>query len=82
MDKPKYYNEARNRASQRYQAAHMVQIRVWTYKRDRIKDRVKIAADAVGLSSAEYMRGAILARLDADGVGLDDLPPEDVEDAP
>lgn len=73
-DNPKYYDQARNKATQRYQAAHMDQLRIWTYRADRVKDRVKIAAARTGAQSpADYMRRAILSRLDADGVTLDTI---------
>ena len=71
--KPKYYNEKRNQASQRYNSAHMEIITCRAYKRERLNDRIRIAADRQGTSKADYMLSAIRARLDADGVTLDTI---------
>lgn len=76
QDKPKYYNEARNKASQRYNSAHMEIITCRAYKRERINERLAQAAKLHATTKAAYMLDAIRARLDADGVTLDSLPPE------
>lgn len=76
--KPKYYNEKRNKASQRYNTAHMELITCRAYKRERINDLISAAvAKRYAKSKAEYILGAIRARLDADGITADDLPPLD-----
>ena len=42
----------------------------------RLNALLEKAAELHGISKSEYMRKAIDARLDADGVTLDSLPPE------
>ena len=76
MEKKSRYTAAQNKATQKYQAANMEQLRIWTYRAEHMKDLVKVAADRAGVGQMEYMRDAIRARLDADGVTLDSLPPE------
>lgn len=69
-NKPKYYNDARNKASQRYNAAHMEIVTCRAYKRECINDRLAIAAKLRATTKAGYMLDAIRQRLDADGVTL------------
>lgn len=76
MEKKSRYTEAQNRATQKYLAANKEQLRIWVDREEGLKDRVKIAAARAGVGQMEYMRDAIRARLDADGVTLDSLPPE------
>lgn len=73
MDKKSRYNDAQNRATQKYLAANMEEIRCRAYKRERLNDRIRIAAYRQGTSKADYMLSAIRARLDADGVTLDTI---------
>lgn len=75
-NKPKYYNEVRNKASQRYNAAHLEIITCRARKSERINERLAAAAKARGTTKADYMLKAIRAALDADGVTLDSLPDE------
>lgn len=44
---------------------------------DRVNDLVDIAAERAGQSKAAYILDAIRARLDADGITPDMLPPMD-----
>lgn len=74
---PKYYNESRNKASQRYNALHMEIVTCRAYKQERINERIAAAAKLHGTSKADYILTAIRACLDADGVTVDSLPPED-----
>lgn len=76
MEKKSRYTEAQNKSTQKYQATNMEQLRIWVYRAERMKDRVKVAAARAGVGQMEYMREAIRARLDADGVTLDSLPPD------
>lgn len=76
MEKKSRYTEAQNRATQKYLAANKEQLRIWVDREEGLKDRVKVAAARAGVGQMEYMRDAIRARLDADGVTLDSLPPE------
>ena len=57
MEKPKYYNEARNKAAQKYINANleMVQFRVKKGEKSRIQD----AAARAGQSMAQYIIQAI-----------------------
>ena len=56
-EKPKYYNQARNVAAQKYLAANMEQIRFWVRKGE--KERVKLRAKARGMSARAYLIHAV-----------------------
>ena len=56
--------EAHNRATRKYQAAHIDQMRFDAPK--GFKERVQQAAQAAGVSPSQYMREAVLQRLEAD----------------
>ena len=77
MEKRSRYTDAQNKATQKYIAANMEEIRFRAYKRERLNDLIRSAADRRSISKAAYMQDAIKARLDADGVTLDTLPPDD-----
>ena len=55
-------SEAHNRATRKYQAAHIDQIRFDAPR--GFKDRVQQAAQAAGVSPSQYMRDAILQRME------------------
>lgn len=77
MDKKRgRYSESQNKATQKYHAMHMEEIKCRAQRSERINARMAIAANMQGISKAQYMLDAIRARLDADGVRIDDLPPE------
>lgn len=56
-DKPKYYNEARNRASQKYNTANLEQVNFRVKKGE--KAIIQAEADKEGLSMAQYIVQAI-----------------------
>lgn len=56
-NKPKYYNDARNRASQKYNAAHLEQVNFRVQKGE--KAIIQAAAARAGLSMAQYIISAI-----------------------
>lgn len=76
-DRKSRYSQAQNKATQKYHALHMDEIRFRVQKRERIGERLAIAARKHATTKAAYMLEAIRARLDADGVNLDSLPPSD-----
>ena len=55
--KPKYYNEARNKASQKYAKEHMEQIAIRVRKGDRAF--LKEEAERCGQSMAQYIIQAV-----------------------
>lgn len=55
--KPKYYNQARNKASQKYQRENLEQIAIRVKKGDR--DRLKAEAETQGQSMAQYVVQAV-----------------------
>lgn len=55
-------SEAHNRATRKYQAAHIDQIRFDAPR--GFKDRVQQAAQAAGVSPSQYMRDAIMQRME------------------
>lgn len=57
MEKPKYYNEARNRAAQKYIAANLEEVRFRVKKGE--KTRIQDAAAQAGQSMAQYIIQAI-----------------------
>lgn len=57
-------SEAHNRATRKYQAAHIDQIRFDAPR--GFKDRVQQAAQAARVSPSQYMRDAILQRMEQD----------------
>lgn len=61
-------SEAHNRATRKYQAAHIDQIRFDAPR--GFKDRVQQAAQAAGVSPSQYMRDAILQRMESDKAPL------------
>lgn len=56
-DKPKYYSQARNKATQKYQGANLEQVRIWVKKGE--KERLSAAARSAGLSVAQYVIAAV-----------------------
>ena len=62
------YTEAQNKATQKYHATHMEEIRCRVQKRLRMNDRIEAAANAKGVSKATYIVSAICDALDRDGV--------------
>lgn len=57
QDKPKYYNEARNRASQKYNAANLEQVNFRVHKGE--KAILQEEASKEGLSLAQYIIQAV-----------------------
>ena len=53
QDKPKYYNQARNRATQKYIQQNLEEVRFRVHKGER--DRIKAEASACGQSLAQYL---------------------------
>lgn len=62
-------SDARKRANRKYNDAHTDQIRFDAPK--GFKDRVQQAAQAAGVSPSQYMRDAILQRMERDKVKED-----------
>lgn len=58
-NKPKYYNQARNKAAQKYIAANLEEVRFRVKKGERAN--VKACADSHDLSMAQYIIRAINA---------------------
>lgn len=58
-DKPLYYNEARNRASQRYNSAHLEQVNFRIRKGE--KALLQAEASANGMSMSQYLVTAVNA---------------------
>ena len=59
MSEYKGYNQARNVASQKYQAEHLEQVRFWVKKGK--KDEYKTKAESKGMSLAAYIVSLIEA---------------------
>ena len=59
-EKPKYYNQARNKASQKYQKENLEQIAIRVPKGDRAN--LKEAAEEAGESMALYIINSVNAR--------------------
>ena len=51
------YNEAQNKATQKYLKNNMEQVRMWVKKGE--KDRYKQLAAAAGMSLAEFLKQAV-----------------------
>lgn len=51
------YNQAQNKATQKYQKENLEQIRFWTKKGE--KDRYKKLAESAGMSLAEFLKTAV-----------------------
>lgn len=69
---------AKSKADARFDAKTYEQIAIKSRREDRLRDLIALAASRTGVSSGEYIRSAIWARLQADGIersALDDLPP-------
>ena len=60
VEKPKYYNEARNKAAQKYIAANLEEVRFRVKKGE--KARIQDAAARAGQSMAQYIIQAINER--------------------
>lgn len=60
MEKPKYYNEARNKAAQKYIAANLEEVRFRVKKGE--KALIQEAAAQAGQSMAQYIIQAINSR--------------------
>ena len=60
MEKPKYYNEARNRAAQKYIAANLEEVRFRVKKGEKVN--IQDAAAQAGQSMAQYIIQAINER--------------------
>ena len=58
--KPKYYNQARNKANQKYMSSHFEQVRFYVRKGE--KDALKEEAKRAGQSLAQYAIQAINER--------------------
>ncbi|MBR3874142.1 MAG: hypothetical protein IKJ26_08220 [Clostridia bacterium] len=59
-EKPKYYNQSRNKASQKYQKENLEQIAIRVPKGDRAS--LKAAAEQAGESMAQYIVNAVNQR--------------------
>lgn len=59
-DRPKYYNEARNRASQKYNAAHLEEVRFRVKKGERAL--LQEEAEKHGQSLTQYLIQAVNER--------------------
>lgn len=59
-------SEARKRATRKYEASHYDALRLDIRKGD--KERIKQAAQAAGVSVAVYVRRAIAAQMERDGI--------------
>ncbi len=70
--------DAQRRAQNKYRAKSYDQINYRVSKEERLKQRIHIASQLTGVSSTQYVLDAIRAKLEADGVTLDSLPPEEV----
>lgn len=51
------YNDAQNKATQKYQREHLEQVRVWVKKGE--KDRYKQLAAKANMSLAEFLKKAV-----------------------
>ena len=72
-EKKSRYTPAQNRATQKYHAEHMEEIKFRAQKSERLNDLINAAAQRCGTAKAEYMKRAITDRLTADGVTLESL---------
>lgn len=63
-NKPKYYNESRNKAAQRYAKEHMEQIGLRVVKGDR--ERLQATAEAAGMSVRKYIITAVNEKAGSD----------------
>lgn len=70
-------SRARLDANNRYIKKNMEIVTFRAQKTERLNDLISHAAHLRGISKAQYMLDAIRARLDADGVTIDTLPPDD-----
>ena len=70
-------SEARIKANGRYTVKTYETVSTRAKRMDRVNDLVEIAAGRAGQSKAAYILDAIRARLDADGITPDMLPPMD-----
>lgn len=66
--------EAQKRANMKYAKKAYIKVSFDSRREDRLNDLVKLAADKHGISKAEYISGAIQARLELDGITIDQLP--------
>lgn len=64
-------------AQNRYKSKSYDQINYRAPKQERLKQRINIASRLTGVSSAQYVLDAVRAKLEADGVTLESLPPEE-----
>lgn len=62
-------------ASERWQKANVDRIVIKPNKKEQMARRIEIAAAAAHCSRQAYILAAIRARLEADGITLDSLPP-------
>ena len=60
QDRPKYYNQTRNRAAQKYIKHNLEEVRFRVRKGER--DRIKAEASACGQSMAQYLIQAVNER--------------------
>lgn len=60
QDRPKYYNQTRNRAAQKYIKHNLEEVRFRVRKGER--DRIKAEASACGQSLAQYLIQAVNER--------------------
>lgn len=68
---------ARIKANAKYGGKTYELIGARARKTERLSDQLDIAATRAGTSKAAYILDAIRARLQADGISADDLPPLD-----
>lgn len=73
MEKKSRYTPAQNKATQKYHAEHMEEIKFRAQRSERLSARIAQASTRRGISKAQYMSDAIRAALDADGVTLDSI---------
>jgi len=62
MEKPKYYNQTQNKASQKYHKEHMKRIPLSVQITEY--ETIKAAAQAAGEPVNTYIKNAIRARMD------------------
>lgn len=61
-------SEAAKRATAKYQREKMESISIRVKRDECMMDRIKVASSRAGIKPAQYIKRAILASLDKDGV--------------
>ena len=70
-------SKAKIAANNRYKIKTYETVSAQSPRKDRLNELLTIASDNAGQSKAAYILDAICARLDADGITPDMLPPMD-----